>query len=1026
MIPVSLTIKGLYSYQEEQEIDFNKLTEGQLFGIFGAVGSGKSSILEAISFALYGETERLNRAENRGYNMMNLKSDELLIDFVFRNYDQQQYRFIVRGRRNKKTFEKVDTFERTAYVFENNSWLPLESAAADKIIGLSYENFRRTIIIPQGKFQEFLQLTDKHRTDMLKEIFQLDKYEFFFQTASLDKKNNEAIQNLKGRLSHYEAATQELIAEKELLVKELSDSLKQQRDLLTEQKTEADKQEARKKLFDDLELSRRQLTTMLADEQRHEEYSRKISDYDYCQKHFKDNLSRKKELEISISKRRQAIVELTSSYNTCCTELDELQKASVVINEAFLKQDEQKEILNDYRLILQLLQLKDSIGILKSRTDQGQMHVDRALAEKNASENKLIELKAQLRAQKGAVPDLAQLGELRNWFVKKDLVCRNIESLRKELSGLEDQIHAVSKDIHAQLTHPALGNVEKGDSPNYYTEQVRELRKEVQEKQIALHNQVAQYNMQVKLGEFSSRLNNEDPCMLCGSTHHPSVLRVEDVEESIALTQEEIDRQRNLDHSYETILNQLSGFIQREQYLVQQAEDVRQKLIKEITTEKSLVEAFHWTPYTIEDKEKVETAFLNAGKLQSALIALETSIDEEEKVLSAAGKDHEKFKAAIEGLNGQLIAIVAESKTLESQVRKVNLPAHMHLSQQEIQSRADELGIHISKVKTQFEQQNTKINDHGLLKASLLERKSSAVSTLADEEEKFEAVEKAIKGALESSTYKDCDEVISILGDTFDYEELKIQVSSYRERLYAARQLFADLEKKTNGESFDSEAYGLLLDSIKELTGACEQLNTHFIKESSAFEQLSRQYQQKLLLEEEHAKLQHRAGNLATLKNLFKGSGFVSYISSVYLQNLCLAANERFYKLTRQQLQLEVTDKNDFQVRDFLNNGKVRSVKTLSGGQTFQASLSLALALAESVQQQNKADQNFFFLDEGFGSLDKESLQVAFDTLKSLRKENRIVGIISHVEELQQEIDVYLKVQNDPVKGSNIAGSWES
>src|SRR5690606_35218867 len=141
--------------------------------------------------------------------------------------------------------------------------------------------------------------------------------------------------------------------------------------------------------------------------------------------------------------------------------------------------------------------------------------------------------------------------------------------------------------------------------------------------------------------------------------------------------------------------------------------------------------------------------------------------------------------------------------------------------------------------------------------------------------------------------------------------------------------------------------------------------------------------------------------------------------------NLCEIANGRFYKLTRQQLRLEVTDKNEFQVRDYLNNGKVRSVKTLSGGQTFQASLSLALALAESVQQQNRANQNFFFLDEGFGSLDKESLQTAFETLKALRKENRIVGIISHVEELQQEIDIFLNIINDPFAGSKIIGNWE-
>ena len=91
-----------------------------------------------------------------------------------------------------------------------------------------------------------------------------------------------------------------------------------------------------------------------------------------------------------------------------------------------------------------------------------------------------------------------------------------------------------------------------------------------------------------------------------------------------------------------------------------------------------------------------------------------------------------------------------------------------------------------------------------------------------------------------------------------------------------------------------------------------------------------------------------------------------------------------------------------------------------SGGQTFQASLSLALALADNIQQVTESRQNFFFLDEGFGSLDKESLNIVFDTLKSLRKENRIVGVISHVEEMQQEIDAHLTVENHPERGSLI------
>ena len=77
MLPLYLTIEGIYSYQERQHIDFTSLTSAGLFGIFGAVGAGKSSILEAITYALYGETERLNKADKRGYNMMNLKSNHI-------------------------------------------------------------------------------------------------------------------------------------------------------------------------------------------------------------------------------------------------------------------------------------------------------------------------------------------------------------------------------------------------------------------------------------------------------------------------------------------------------------------------------------------------------------------------------------------------------------------------------------------------------------------------------------------------------------------------------------------------------------------------------------------------------------------------------------------------------------------------------------------------------------------------------------------------------------------------------------
>src|SRR3989339_695306 len=149
MIPIRLTIQGLYSYQEKQTIDFTKLTSAGIFGIFGQVGSGKSSILEAITFALYGETDRLDSRDNRKYNMMNLKSNEMFIEFVFvTGINNNMYMATAKSRRNSKNFDDVKTIERLAYKFENNDWIPIELNILENVIGLSYENFKRTIIIP--------------------------------------------------------------------------------------------------------------------------------------------------------------------------------------------------------------------------------------------------------------------------------------------------------------------------------------------------------------------------------------------------------------------------------------------------------------------------------------------------------------------------------------------------------------------------------------------------------------------------------------------------------------------------------------------------------------------------------------------------------------------------------------------------------------------------------------------------------------------------------------------------------------
>jgi len=272
--------------------------------------------------------------------------------------------------------------------------------------------------------------------------------------------------------------------------------------------------------------------------------------------------------------------------------------------------------------------------------------------------------------------------------------------------------------------------------------------------------------------------------------------------------------------------------------------------------------------------------------------------------------------------------------------------------------------------------------------------------------------------------YSNLEEIRTILLQDINLELQKQKLRDFRQQMALMQSQVTLLRGEIGNRTYDSELHQKLITEIAANTQNLSRINQELGKVAELLKKLKIDMENQAMLRKELENLELRAENIKTMKSLFKGSGFVNYISSVYLQNLCNAANDRFFQLTRQKLSLEITEDNNFQVRDFLNGGKVRSVKTLSGGQTFQAALSLALALADNIQKITDSNQNFFFLDEGFGSLDKDSLAVVFDTLKSLRKENRIVGVISHVEEMQQEIDTHLRIVNHDETGSQILTSW--
>ena len=443
MIPKYLKIKGLYSYKTEQEIHFDQLTEAALFGIFGSVGSGKSSILEAITFALYGDTERLNnKGDDRTYNMMNLRSDDLSIDFeCLAGKDAEHYRFSVRGKRNSKNFMEVKTFERKAYMKMNDEWSPIiADDVAEKVIGLSYENFRRTIIIPQGRFQEFIELRDNDRTKMMKELFNLDKYDLSRKVGSLNSKNRLLLENLKGQLVSLGEATLDMVVHHEFELKVTRQEIKVLSEDLTEQmvfdKTLTELRQANEKI-QNLTV---QLTDLFSKRGSFILKENTLKTYEICARQFKSLLDLKKSNQVTFERNNTAFEKNKKRLGTI--ELLALEDQKQL--ETLRPQYEQREALlaesKDLEMVIEIL---DKQLQLSKKTGS----LERGLEKQKVKEEELNNLKKQkqnIETQndklKLELPDIQEFSSAKSWFNETDSLQLIKKNTKEEAENLQKEI----------------------------------------------------------------------------------------------------------------------------------------------------------------------------------------------------------------------------------------------------------------------------------------------------------------------------------------------------------------------------------------------------------------------------------------------------------------------------------------------------------------------------------------------------------------------------------------------------------
>ncbi|SFN22300.1 exonuclease SbcC [Paenimyroides ummariense] len=1009
MIPIKLTIEGLYSYQKRQTIDFENLINAGLFGIFGSVGSGKSSILEAITFALYGETERLNSKDKRAYNMMNLKSDTAFIAFDFYNYEDKIFRITREFKRNSKRFDDIKTPSVVFYEWINNDWIPLNHSNAQELVGLSYDNFKRTIIIPQGQFKEFIELRATDRTKMMKEIFKLHRFDLSDKVSVLNSKNLTDLNQLEGKLSGYDEVSEENIS---LLKEKLKEETTIQIQKQSAFKIINEKLQHLKSIktdFESLQNKRNQFAELNNQKPSIDQKKSELEIYDRVYKTFN-------QLLVDIKKTESEIQEKTSQLATDKTLLQnsetELSKIEAAINETkpYVDDLHNKRLQeNDLDFIAKIIQFTADVVELKNRTSNGEAKVHEIEHIVNQLQQTIKETEIEINNLAKNQIETTVLINVGEWFSKKQHLEKDWNHQEQKNNQLKSEIQLIENELISDKIEISTFENDVKTLNDTFSQQKKELTAKLQS-----------FQVQQELAHFAHNMHKGEACPLCGSLEHPEILTLNDVTLHLDELKKGMDLIDEKQNNYAEFTNKIRQKIQKltmfqDQFLKENnhLENLKNQIVQHNA-------GFIWIDFNADDfvdfQQKKQASF----DLTKQIETKNKFISEQRAQLENQQETAEKYKKALEKFKLDETEKQAQINQNLSNLKILDFADFNNFSVEEIEQKLRDLKAFNHRIETDFNQYNQQFNQ---LNTQIHVQKSSIVSTekqLFDLNKNLEELNDLFNKNLFDQNIENKEKVVEILHLNLNVEVLRKEIEEFTVAYKTLNNQIQELEVKLKDEIFNETAYYQYEKDFETAEIELKTATENVTKTTAEITRLTEAFNQKKELLKTLDQLKKRAENLKTMSNLFKAAGFVQYVSSIYLKQLCENANIRFRKMTRNQLSLQVNEANDFEVIDYLNEGRTRSVKTLSGGQSFQVSLSLALALAESVQTNSVASKNFFFIDEGFGTQDAESVNIVFETLNNLHKENRIVGIISHVEELKERIPVALQITKTDEDGSLI------
>ncbi len=1048
MKPLTLEMIAFGSYAEKAVIHFDDFRQG-LFLISGETGAGKTMIFDAIAFALYGKTSGSERDPLRMHCDLVSPATDTVVKLVFmQNGREYTVERKIRFRKKRGTADEYnDATQEAALTEPDRVTVKGQEKVSDRcteLLGMNVEQFRKIVMLAQGEFREFLKANSDKKNEILGKLFDNTSFRWYQDLLSgakdmlynQRKENQEKLKTLiddgfpeEERIRYhpenpdFPENLEQLVSEDGKQLKELEKKKNSIREALQKLNVERGAAESVNNDLKELEVKKGMLAELVSRETEIEELKKRITAVGIVLHTVRPKTEARKRAMDALERSGREIGALEQALEECGRKLEEAKKITAGDADAVSRVEELKNEIHS---------LKEQLPRYQELQDRANEQVRAETAEKTAragreeAEKRQQVLKDEQADTAKRLEELKDIDHRVNDLTEADEAAGKAWETLTGKDGIMETVRSVRTD-ESQLTAE--------------TERLHEMAWKASEAE-KTHHDLYQRFIAGQAGILAEKLRGdieaagEASCPVCGTVHtiadkeHFAVMPDGTPVETKVRSAERAYRQAEEDRKQQDILVQekktdLEG---RKNHLLRKAEPLfpgctweqisEDSFLKE--AEKDLKDKANTAGSALKEAEKLRTErdllVKKQGDSQASLEELASRIEE---LKQEEGRQHAAVAAAESA--AEALRKTLKFGSAEAALGQIKV---WNAEQSALQTRIDE---HVSAEK---EAQNAVSATKGSL-----EGKRRELPGLKDA---LEEAEREAEKVLAGNGFADEEAALAVLapvGDVNQEDWLQLQtkaVHDYESECRNTRNRITELEVKTEGKSVTDldELDARIAAKKEEQTEADEEYNTgdNTLKAHRKILDKAKEYRKALASTDSAWR---RLSALGTLAAGSTGEGgkisFDRYVMGAVFREILEMANRRIDIMSGGQYELvhkkDSDRKNakaglDIEVL-VTGTGKSRPSSNLSGGEGFYASLALALGLSDVVQMHSGEKKlDALFIDEGFGTLSPDVLDKALDVLNQLSAGDRLVGIISHVDKLDESIPQKIRVTCDE-KGSH-------